>query len=411
LTDEHVNPESCGSSPVLAGLLAEFAGPEALKEAAERVRDAGYRRWDVHSPFPVHGMDRAMGIRPTILPWLVLGAGISGGAAALLLQWWTNAVAYPYLISGKPLFSLPANIPVTFEVIVLFSALAAFASVLALNALPRYAHPVFSVDRFRRVTTDGFFLSIDASDPKFDETETRLLLASAGATAVEECYEDPAGREIPKAVYGAVAVVAVLALLPPLLIAWYRAVPYKRQPRFRPIQDMVAQPKFKMQAANPFFADGRAMRSPVPGTIAWGRLEADPAYWRGRKSDGGWVAEFPVPVTMEAMRRGQERFNIYCAICHGLAGEGDGMVARRAQKRGEPTWVPPLSLHVDSVREQPVGQLFNTITHGARTMPGYGAQIPVDDRWAIVMYVRALQRSQRASLEDVPEASRLRLSP
>ncbi len=126
------------SSQVLRGILAEFADPDTLVSAARSVREAGLKRWDSHSPFPVHGIDGAMGIRPTILPWLVLGAGITGALVALLMQWWTNTVDYPMNISGKPLFSLPANIPVTFELIILFSALTAFFGVLVLNGLPRF---------------------------------------------------------------------------------------------------------------------------------------------------------------------------------------------------------------------------------------------------------------------------------
>ncbi|MBN2328028.1 MAG: DUF3341 domain-containing protein, partial [Candidatus Omnitrophica bacterium] len=111
------------SEKKINGILVEFDNTIDLLEAAEKVRDAGYEKWDVHSPIPIHGMDDAMGIRPTILPWLVLGAGLTGLAAAVLMQWWMNAVDYPIIISGKPLFSLPANIPVAFELTVLFSAL------------------------------------------------------------------------------------------------------------------------------------------------------------------------------------------------------------------------------------------------------------------------------------------------
>ena len=137
----HAQPPT-DHAQVLRGILAEFADPGTLVSAARSVREAGLKRWDSYSPFPVHGIEGAMGIRPTVLPWLVLGAGITGGAVALLMQWWTNAVNYPLNISGKPLFSLPANIPVTFELIILFSALTAFFGVLALNGLPRFNNPL-----------------------------------------------------------------------------------------------------------------------------------------------------------------------------------------------------------------------------------------------------------------------------
>ena len=149
----------------LLGLIAEFASPESLVSAGTATREEGYRRLEAFSPFPVHGIDRAIGVRPTPLPWLVLGAGITGAIVALAGQWFTNAFDYPFLISGKPLFSLPANIPVTFEVIILVSAVTAFLGVLALNGLPRFSNPLFSSQRFLRATQDRFFLLVQAADP------------------------------------------------------------------------------------------------------------------------------------------------------------------------------------------------------------------------------------------------------
>ena len=169
----------------LVGLLAEFDSVDDVVAAARAVRRAGFLRWDVHSPFPIHGIDFAMGIKPTILPWLVLGAGLTGLAGGLLLQWFTNAFDYPFFISGKPLFSLPAFIPVTFELTILFASLTAVFGMLILNRLPRLYNPLFKHERFRRVTNDRFFIYIDATDRKFNETETAQLLKEAGAVAIE----------------------------------------------------------------------------------------------------------------------------------------------------------------------------------------------------------------------------------
>ncbi len=171
--------------PRLVGLLAEFGDVDGVMAAARKVRGAGYTRWDVHSPFPIHGIDAAMGIRPTILPWLVLGAGLTGLAAGLALQLYTNAYDYKFLISGKPYASLPAFVPVVFEMTILASALTAVFGMLGLNRLPTLYHPLFKSQRFRRVTNDRFFVMIDASDPTFSETAAASLLISAGATAIE----------------------------------------------------------------------------------------------------------------------------------------------------------------------------------------------------------------------------------
>ncbi|MBT4292595.1 DUF3341 domain-containing protein [bacterium] len=173
----------------LYGLLAEFDSPHQLVEAVENVRDQGFSKWDVHTPFPIHGMDGAMGIRGSRLPFIVLIGGLTGLVLATLLQWWTNAVDYPFLISGKPMFGLPAAFPVMFELTILLSAFATFFGMWGLNKLPKWHNPLFNNDRFRRATQDRFFIAIEAGDPKFDLEKTREMLMSLGSTAVEEVEE------------------------------------------------------------------------------------------------------------------------------------------------------------------------------------------------------------------------------
>lgn len=165
--------------------------------------------------------------------------------------------------------------------------------------------------------------------------------------------------------------------------------------------DMDSQKKFKAQSPNPLFQDGRAMRRPVAGTVARGELFEDSHKYRGVVGES-WAETFPMPLSDAVLARGRERFGVYCSPCHGLSGYGDGIVAKRAEALGEGTWVPPSSFHTDLVRSRPVGHLFNTASNGIRNMAGYGSQITVDDRWAIVAYIRALQRSQNARPEDVP---------
>ena len=169
----------------LYGYLVELDKVDELLIGAAKVRDAGYTHWDAHTPFVIHGLDAAMGIKKTILPYIVFGAGLTGTAAGILLQWWTNAIDYPFLISGKPLFSLPANIPIAFETTILFAAISALVGMLALNGLPRLSHPLFASRAFKRVTDDRFFISIEASDPLFDATKTRELLQSITDQPVE----------------------------------------------------------------------------------------------------------------------------------------------------------------------------------------------------------------------------------
>jgi ActD protein len=167
------------------GLLAEFETAGELHRACEQVRDAGYTRWDAHTPFPVHGLDRAMGMRRSILPFIVLGMGISGAALGFGLQYWVHTIEYPLVISGKPMFTWPAFVPVTFEVGVLFGALGAVFGMFALNRLPMHHHPLFNSERFERASDDRFFISIESWDPKYDSTATRRFLESIGASHVE----------------------------------------------------------------------------------------------------------------------------------------------------------------------------------------------------------------------------------
>jgi len=213
--------------------------------------------------------------------------------------------------------------------------------------------------------------------------------------------------KLPRWILFTVAVLVVLSWVPLALIMRARATTSPK-PRIHVVPDMDNQPKFRSQTRNPMFADRRAMRPPVDGTIPQEEVLGEPALTTG-KVGGSWVDAIPIEVDLALMRRGRERFDIYCSPCHGLAGFGDGMVAKRADELQEGTWTPPSSFHTDLVRERPVGHIFNTISNGIRNMPAYGPQIPVEDRWAIVAYVRALQRSQHATVDDVPPDTRAQL--
>ena len=213
--------------------------------------------------------------------------------------------------------------------------------------------------------------------------------------------------KLPRWLLYTVAVLVVLSWVPLALIMRAR-VTTSPQPRIHIIPDMDNQPKFKTQSRNPMFADRRAMRPPVAGAVPRGADLGEPAVRSGRVGEN-WVEAIPVEINRGAIERGRQRYDIYCSPCHGLAGFGDGMVAKRADELLEGTWTPPTSFHTDLIRERPAGHLFNTITNGIRNMPAYGPQISVEDRWAIIAYVRALQRSQNATVDDVPPEIRAQL--
>ncbi len=171
------------------GLLAEFETPDELLHAARHAREAGYRRMDAYTPFPIHGLSDAMGFRPTKLPFIVLAGGIIGGAAALATMWFSTAIHYPLNVAGKPYASWPMYIPITFEATVLFAALFAVFGMLGMNGLPMPYHPIFNAPRFAFASRDRFFLCVEASDPLFDLEKTRAILTNLGArevVAVEE---------------------------------------------------------------------------------------------------------------------------------------------------------------------------------------------------------------------------------
>ena len=174
------------------GILAEFDGPDALLNAAENVKKAGYKKFDCHSPFPIHGMDEAMGLKRSPLGWIVGISALTGAALGMLLQWWTSSVDYPLVISGKSFFSYQAFVPVTFGVAVLFGALSAFLGMLVLNKLPRLHHPVFYSDRFEKFSDDGFFLSIDANDPKFNSGTIQNFFTDLNSTNITFIEPDDA---------------------------------------------------------------------------------------------------------------------------------------------------------------------------------------------------------------------------
>jgi len=475
--------------PKRLGLLAQFAGPDELIAAAEKVTDAGYKNVEAYAPFAVIGIDEALKAKKTILPWIVFCMGLSGCLIGITMQCYMNGVegswwlsGYQFLISGKPFFSIPAFIPVTFELTILLSAFGSFFGMLALNKLPRFYNPLFRSERFADVTTDGFFLFVEATDAKYAEAETEAFLTSVGATGVEALNDVVEGRTLPAAIHLAGACIATVALLIPLYL-WMTSSTTTSLPRITLFKDMEHQAKFQAQQPSPIFKDGRSMRKPIEGTIARGRNYDDVELYYGEKPEasvvGGpnrgdlrfasyndeertkarfvaqqndaqadaagaaegdeesdaaaegeddpsddapvpapaagepvekdWVTEFPaaIKITQETMDRGEQRFNIYCATCHGLTGAGDGLITQRAMSLNQGTWTQPTSLHVEAVTVQPVGRIFNTISNGIRKMPGYKEQISAEDRWAIVLYLKALQRSQKATSEDLP-ADKLR---
>jgi hypothetical protein len=174
------------------GLIASFENPEDLVHAAERTREAGYKRFEGYSPFPVHGLAEAIGFKDNRVQWVIFGSGVVGALTGFGLQYYAAVIAYPLNVGGRPLFSWPHFIPVTFECTILFAAFGAILSMFGLNGLPRPHHPVFNAPGFERASQDGFFLCIEADDEGYEPDETKRFLQSLGAVSVEEVENDEA---------------------------------------------------------------------------------------------------------------------------------------------------------------------------------------------------------------------------
>ncbi len=444
------NETNNSSDKELVGLLAQFDDPTSLLAACNNAREAGYKKMDAFTPFPVHGIDPALGIKRSFLPFIVLAVGLGAVVVGLGMQFYTNGgeiggvsteqapvfPGYQFLIGGKPHFSLPANIPVTFEIIVLSSAFATFFGMWIINRLPRLSNPLHRVSRFKRVTNDKFFLLLEAKDDLFSKTDSESQLNQWGAVAIEEVNQDLTDTKLPSWMAPLALIGALLLLIPPVAIfSAYGAT--NRQPRLHVVPDMDWQHKFKTQVLSPnvaeqdnpeyLFTNRRAMRQPVEGSVRFGSLETDSEMFRGIKKEfansamtvgmktsmlastgpqdeenlAQWIAGFPegFKVNETILARGKERFNIYCSVCHGYAGNGDGLVNQRAvalNANGQALWTAAKSLHdptVNDAEKNPTGRIFDTISNGRNTMGPYKDQIPVADRWAIVAYVKALQET------------------
>ncbi len=425
--DPVVVPTGTVADGELYGYLAEYDTPGELVIACAKVRDAGYTEFDAYSPFPVHGIDSAIGIKRTILPLIVFGGGFAGACGGMLLQWYCNSHAWTWNISGKPTWSIPANIPIAYECAILLAVLSTFFGMWILNKLPQVWHPLFRSDRFLRATDDGFFIAVDGRDRRFDAATTRQLLQDAGAIAIEDVHHDPdpSKKVMPRWIAAFIVASTAFALIPFAIAAKARNS-HSAEGHIHIFPDMDFQPYYRSDTAHLMFADGRANRGEILGTVARDALNIDEPFFHGLEGGGApnvpgkWLTGFPTtyadgrPFSVDAglLERGRGRYDIYCAPCHGFDGRGQGMIPTRVAASGG-NWqarnlveAPQANGTGGAVVTMPNGQLFNTISNGYNTMMGYAQQIPHADRWAIVAYVRALQRAQNASLDDVPADQR-----
>ncbi len=369
-------------------VLGLFDGAAALVEAAKRVVPLRLGKVEAHTPYPVHGIEKVLGTRRSPLSGMTLVAGVIGAASALVFQWWTSAADYRVITGGKALFSWQAFVPIMFEVTVLFATFTAGLGMLhLLNRLPFFGHPILSSKSIAAITRDRFALAIEAGGGPLDVEAARSALLSAGARDIEVLTVPAERQPVPLGWFGRAALGIVLACA---LSGYATYWAMKLMPALPPMAHMLVQPRLDAQEPSDFFADGHGMRLPADGTI-----DRSEVLFPFRTEDEAAALPNPLPRTADVFDLGRKIFENLCIVCHGALGTG---VPSLTPAYG----AKPANLQTRTIREYPDGKLYYVIMRGKNAMPSYAADFGDDARWAVVHYVRVLERAQNARDEDLP---------
>jgi hypothetical protein len=334
-------------------------------------------------------MDSAMKLPPSKLGFVTLFAGLGGMSLALLMMGWMMGIDYPMIIGGKPFFPFPAFIPITFEITVLVATLTTVGALLFFFfKLPNNKHPLHDTNYMKNVSSDKYGICIEAIDPKFNETEIKELFNSLHASLIEPIYFDeeevsfktkvaePKFLAFLTAVAVFVSVSAYLHLNQLLYIV--------------PFSWMSDQEKAVVQETNEIFENGLSMQTPVQGSVARGFV---PYPFKDKPDDAGKLLVNSLIPNEENLAIGKQKYNVYCSPCHGYLGEGDSRL------RGQ--FPNPPSIHSEKLRSWSDGRIYHVITEGQNVMPSYRSQLTRQERWAVVNYLRVLQRSLNAKETDL----------
>jgi mono/diheme cytochrome c family protein len=328
-----------------------------------------------------------MGLRRSPLGGMVLVMGILGTLTAFLFQWWMSAVDYPLVTGGKDPSSWQAFVPIMFEVTVLFATFTAgLGMLLLLNKLPAFWHPFLSSEASKAVSRDRFALAIEAEAGALDVAASQAALKEAGAISVETMPELPSARMLSiNALLGLAAGGAVACWLAGAAMYWG----IKLFPVLPPMSHMLEQPRLDAQKPSRFFKDGRGMQPPVAGTIARGQLP-----YPFEKLEQAKGLANPLPRTMEVLQLGRKEFSNNCLICHGPVADGIPILTAAYGAK-------PANLQSKQFLDYTDGEIYHTIMKGKNAMPPFGGGFTEDERWAVVHYVRVLQRAQHAKDSDL----------
>ena len=370
-------------------VLGLFDSADALMEAVPKVKARHLGRLEAYTPYPVHGLDRALEQRRSPQAGMVMVMGVLGALTALLFQYWISAVDYPIITGGKAPSSWQAFVPIMFEVMVLFATFTAgLGMLLLLNRLPTFGHPVLQAKAIRGITRDRFALAVEAEEGAGDgfAPVARAALEAAGARDIELLPAPARGPWLTAGfIQKSLAGIAVACLVSGLVM--YGAV--KLIPVLPPMSHMEDQPRLDPQAQSTFFKDGRGMRMPVAGTVARGFMPPGFA-----SEDEAARLVNPLPRTPAVLAKGRAEYQIRCAVCHGALGNGIPTLSAAYGAK-------PANLQAPNFQAYSDGRIYGAIVLGKNAMPSYAADLPEDARWAVVHYVRALQRAQNAKDEDL----------
>ena len=376
-------------SDKLYAYAALFDSPNDIIHAAKTVSEKGYINFDVNTPYPVHGMDSAMKLPPSKLGFITLFAGLGGMTLALLMMGWMMGIDYPLVIGGKPLFPLPAFIPITFELTVLVATLTTVAALLFFFfKLPNNKHPLLDTNYMKNVSSDKYGIYIEAVDAKFNENEIKLLFQNLNASVIEPVYFDEEEVSFKTKVADPRFLTFLAALAVFVSISTYLHL--NKLLYIVPFSWMSDQEKAVVQETNSIFSNGTTMQTPVKGTVARGFI---PYPFENKPEEAGKFLVNPLIPDEVNLSVGKNKYNIYCSPCHGYLGEGDSRL------RGQ--FPNPPSLHSEKMRNWSDGSIYHVITEGQNVMPSYRSQFSRQERWAVVNYVRVLQRSLNAKETDL----------
>jgi mono/diheme cytochrome c family protein len=369
-------------------VLGLFDSAEFLMNAIPEVKAKVTGRLEAYTPYPVHGMDEALGFRKSPVAGMVLVMAFLGAIAALGLQFWTSGLDYPLVTAGKPCFSWEAFIPITFELVVLFATLTAgLGALFLLNRLPFFRHPMLRAKSMPHITRDKFALTVESNGETLDVDQIRAVLQQSGAVAVEVIEKpEPSGLVPTRFFMRVLAAIAISCLVAGYLTYWAMKI----FPVSIPMVHMLNQPRQDPQEASTFFKDGFGMRMPVPQTVT---RDAIP-YTVASENDAALLGN-PLSRSEIVLRRGQRAYTTYCSVCHGVL--GNGMPTLTAAYGAKPA-----NLVSQSSIELSDGKIYHVITRGKNSMPSYAADLSENERWSAVHYVRVLQRALNARDEDIP---------